>query len=75
MIKKRIPAYKQHERMGEGDPLKMAGLPMQSKGKGRLSKTKRNKNKKRKPFDPMGYGKAMTPGSSWGDYTSDRGWP
>jgi len=43
MIKKRIPTYKQHERMGEGDPLKMAGLPMQSKGKGRLSKTPRNK--------------------------------
>ena len=29
--------------MGEGDPLRMAGLPMQSKGKGRLSKTPRNK--------------------------------
>jgi hypothetical protein len=49
--------------MGEGDPLKMAGLPMQSKGK--LSKTQRNRNKKRKPFDPMAYGKAMSPGSPW----------
>ena len=57
----RIPKYKQHERMGEGDPIRMAGLPMQSKGK--LSKTKRNKNKKRKPFDPMGYGRAMNPGN------------
>ena len=42
----RIPKYKQHERMGEGDPIRMAGLPMQSgkhKGKGKLSKNKRNK--------------------------------
>ena len=37
----RLPKYKQHEKMGEGDPLRMAGLPMQSKGG--LGKTKRNK--------------------------------
>ena len=40
----RIPKYKQHERMGQGDPIRMAGLPMQPKKKGKLSKTKRNKN-------------------------------
>ena len=71
MRKRKIPAYKQHERMGEGNPLKMAGLPMQSKGKGRLSKTKRNKNKRRKPFDPMAYGRWAAPG----DPSSPDGWP
>ena len=45
MIKKRIPKYKQHERMGQGDPIRMAGLPMQPKKKGKLSKTKRNKKR------------------------------
>ena len=54
---KKIPAYKQHEKMGQGDPLKMAGLPMQSKGK--LSKAPRNKNKKRTPYDPMKYFKSL----------------
>jgi hypothetical protein len=39
----RLPKYKQHEKMGEGDPLKMAGLPMQPKRPGNLSKTPRNK--------------------------------
>jgi len=46
---KKIPAYKQHEKMGQGDPLRMAGLPIQSKGK--LSKTKRNKRIYRKKQD------------------------
>ena len=40
----RLPKYKQHEKMGDGDPLRMAGLPMQSKGK--LSKSHRNKKKR-----------------------------
>jgi hypothetical protein len=68
---KKKPTYQAHEKMGEGDPLRMAGLPMQSKGKGKLGKTKRNKNKRRKPFDPMGYGRWAAPGDPW----SDKGWP
>lgn len=54
MIKKKIPAYKQHERMGEGDPMRMAGLDV-SKPKLRLkkpkTKLKRKRNKKEVPFE------------------------
>ena len=34
--------------MGEGDPLRMAGLPVQPKKPGNLSKSPRNKANKRK---------------------------
>ena len=47
----RLPKYKQHERMGEGDPLKMAGLdaikpklktPKSPRNKRRYDRRKRN---------------------------------
>lgn len=53
----RIPKYKQHEKMGEGDPLRMAGLPVQPKKPGNLSKSPRNKankrQKERKKYDAI----------------------
>ena len=40
-------AYDENSRMGEGDPLRMAGLPVQPKKPGSLSKSPRNKANKR----------------------------
>ena len=49
----RIPKYKQHERMGQGDPMRMAGLDV-SKPKLRIkkpkTKLKRRRNKKEEDF-------------------------
>ena len=67
---KKKPIYQPHEKMGEGDPLKMAGLPMQPKGG--LSKTKRNKKiyKGRKRNWEMTGDRDFFRGKF-----SDKGWP
>tara|TARA_R110002110_G_scaffold288425_1_gene502847 strand:+ start:45 stop:254 length:210 start_codon:yes stop_codon:yes gene_type:complete len=41
---KKIPAYKQHEKMGQGDPIRMAGLDVK-KPKLKTPKTPRNKKR------------------------------
>ena len=40
-------AYDENSKMGEGDPLRMAGLPVQPKKPGNLSKSPRNKANQR----------------------------
>ena len=51
MRKRKVTAYDENSRMGEGDPLRMAGLPVQPKKPGNLSKSPRNKRTYRKKQD------------------------
>jgi len=47
MRKRKVTAYDENSRMGEGDPLRMAGLPVQPKKPGNLGKSPRNKANQR----------------------------
>ena len=56
----RLPKYKQHEKMGDGDPLKMAGLPVWTPtGKRRRHKypsDRQVKKRRRDRGDPLNIG-------------------
>ena len=44
----RIPKYKQHERMGEGDPIRMAGLDLKKPTKRNKYRRELDRDKKRR---------------------------
>ena len=62
-------AYDENSKMGEGDPLRMAGLPVQPKKPGNLSKSPRNKankiKKERKKYDAIMRFNAGEQGVDW----------